>query len=128
MRQIVLLILALGMIGAAAYIYKSKSSVDTSTIVVRNAGSSVISIAVGVQAAKAVPPGETASDEFVEGVMVRVWPGEKAEGFATGWRIYRIAGEVSVAFDGEAVTIAGDGIDCTEINNGPGANSNGDSK
>jgi hypothetical protein len=128
MRQVVLLIVALGLIAGAAFVYKSKSDVDTSTLVVRNTGTSILSIAVGVQAPTVVPPGESASDEFVEGVMVRVWPGEKSEGFATGWRIYRVAGEVAVAFDGEAITIAGDGLDFTELNNGRGANSARDSK
>lgn len=128
MRQVYLLIIALGLIAGAAYIYQSKKGGDTSKIVVRNSGTSVLSIAVGVQAAKALQPGDTASDEFVEGIMVRAWPGEKADGFATGWRIYRVAGEVSIGYDGEAIVISGDDLDFTELNNGPGANSREDSK
>lgn len=122
MRQILLLVVALALIAAAFFVVRSKSASGSDSLVVRNAGSQVLMIAVGNKPAEAVAANGTVSDEFVEGIMLRVWVGDKAEGFASGWRVYRVAGEVTVGYDGEAVTIEGDGLDFTPLNNGPGAN------
>jgi hypothetical protein len=121
MKQGLLTVVLVALLALTGYvIYAKMNPVSSENLVVRNVADRTLTVQVGTQKATVLAKNATAEDVFVEGMLVRVWVGEEAAGLPIGWRIYKVMGEVSVGYADDVVTISGEGLEQTLLNNGPG--------
>lgn len=122
-RQVLLFVVLIAVLGATGLIlFKKFNPATAGMLVVRNTSAQPLKVQVGTAAAGMVAANATAQDAFVEGMMVKVWPGEGGNGPSVGWRIYKITGELALQYADGVVTVSGEGLEQTALNNGPGAN------
>ena len=122
MKQGFLTVVLVALLAFTGYvIYAKMNPVSSENLVVRNVAARTLTVQVGAQKPTVLVTNATAEDVFVEGMMVRVWVGEDSAGLPVGWRIFKVMGEVSVGYEDDVVTISGEGLDQTMLNNGPGS-------
>lgn len=121
MKQGFLTVVLVALLAFTGYVIYAKMNPGSSeSLVVRNVAARTLTVQVGTQKPVVLATNATAEDVFVEGMLVRVWVGEEAAGLPIGWRVFKAFGEVSVGYSDDVVTISGEGLEQTLLNNGPG--------
>ena len=121
--QDLLFVVLIAALGATGFVlFKKYNPATASALVVRNVSDQLLTVQVGNQTPAPLAKDATTQDEFVEGMMVKVWVGEGTKTTSVGWRIFKIRGELALNYANGEVVVSGEGLDQTPLNNGPGGN------
>ena len=95
-RQVLLFVVLIAALGATGFVlFKKYNPATASALVVRNVSDQLLTVQVGNQTPAPLAKDATTQDEFVEGMMVKVWVGEGTKTTSVGWRIFKIRGELA---------------------------------
>lgn len=120
MRNVIMVLVLIAIIGAIGYVVSSKMNPKAAdSVTFKNVASETLTVQAGGASPATLAAGAEAEAAFDPGMLVKVWVGSSAKGPTVGWRLHAIGsdGIVNVSYSGDVLSLEGAGLELTQINN-----------